>query len=439
VRDVLVLGAGMAGVTAARELTRAGLSVTLLEARERVGGRVWSLRDLCAQPVEAGAEFVHGVGARTWPEIRHAGLGVRPCPLVRHTLFNLGGGTRWLPIALLHPGSWPAFSILRAIRREAGPDTSAREFIEARGYRGRARLLAEMTLTAHLPGSPDEVGVQGLLADGVLGLETGVNHRVNEGYDALVGAMARDLDVRSGFAVAGVTWGPSGVAVRAQDGEELAARAAVSTLPVGVLKAGAVRFDPDLPVAKRAALGALQMGPVLKIVLHFRERFWPRWAANVAAGFGPVTIYWPVFYGAEDAPPVLTAYCTGPRATRLSGLDEPEAVGVVLEDLERLFPRARPRQALLASRRIDWARDPYACGGYSFLRPGGAGARAALRQADTGALFWAGSATEWSPIAATVEAAYSSGLRAAAQAGAFLGGARAPAEARPRPDAPLTV
>ena len=163
----------MAGVSAARELVAAGLSVCVVEGRDRVGGRVHSVRDFCDEPVEAGAEFVHGVGAATWPELRAAGLEVRPCPLMRHTLFNVGGGTRWLPWILMHPGVWPCFTILREIGRFASPDISAREFVERRGYRGRARILAEMTLSAHLPGNIDEIGMQGLLEDGVLKLETG--------------------------------------------------------------------------------------------------------------------------------------------------------------------------------------------------------------------------------------------------------------------------
>jgi monoamine oxidase len=120
-----------------------------------------------------------------------------------------------------------------------------------------------------------------------------------------------------------------------------------------------------------------------------------------------------VFYRSKVELPVLIAYCTGPRAAALSKLSEGEATEIVLQDLRRLFPRADPHAALLRHRRIDWSADPFACGGYTFLRPGGSGARARLRESNTGALFWAGSATEWEPIAATVEAAYSSGLRAA--------------------------
>ena len=414
--DAIVIGAGMAGVTAGRALARAGLSVSVLEARDRVGGRIHSVRDFCDEPVEAGAEFIHGVGAATWPEVQPAGLTVRPCRLVRDTMFNVGAGTRWLPWILLHPGIWPTFTILRRLARLRPPDMSARRFIEQRGFRGRARILAEMVLTAHLPGSIDEVGVLGLLEDGVLRLETGLNHRVVEGYDRLPQHIGRDLDIRLDFAVETVRWTKGAVTVCATDGRELSARVAICTLPLAILKSGTVRFVPELPGSKREAMEHLHMGPVVKLLLHFRERFWPRWLANLGCGTGPVTLYWPVFHGEDGKPPVLTAYATGPRAARLSEVGADEAAEIALRDLCRLFPRADPRRVLLGCHRVDWAADPFARGGYTFVRPGGTGARARLAAADTGALFWAGSATETTPIAATVEAAYLSGLRAAAHA-----------------------
>jgi len=422
VNDVLVIGAGMAGLTAARELARAGLSVAVVEARDRIGGRVHSVRDFCGQPVEAGAEFIHGRGAATWTEVRAADLAVRPCPLVLRTMFNAGGATRWLPFTLLHPGAWPGLGLLRAIRRIDPPDRSARDYLEQHHYRGRARIFAEMTLTGHLPGSLDEIGMLGLLGDGVLHLETGLNHRVADGYDRLPGFVGRGLDVRLGFATERVQRSPDGVVVSAADGRQLAARAAVCTLPVGVLRSGSVRFAPDLPEAKRTALEHIVMGPVVKVLLRFSERFWPRWLATLACGRGPVTLYWPVFHGDDKKPPVLTAYATGPRAALLARVGEPEAVDIALADLARLLPKADPRRLLVDARRIDWAGDPWARGGYTFLRPGGAGARARLAAADTPPLFWAGSATASSPIAASVEAAYLSGLRAAREASAWLSG-----------------
>ncbi|UCE86312.1 MAG: FAD-dependent oxidoreductase [Deltaproteobacteria bacterium] len=418
--DVLVIGAGMAGVTAARALDRAGLSVALVEGQQRLGGRVYSLRDFCAEPVEAGAEFIHGTGSATWPEVRAAGLHTRPCPLIRHTMFNIGHGTHWLPRILLHPAVWPTFNIFRSIARLEPPDLSAREYVERRGFRGRARVLAEMMLTAHLPGRVEEVGVLGLQDDGVLTLESGLNHRVVEGQDRIVEFIGRGLDVRFGFGVESIRWRPDGVTLTASDGRELEARAAVSTLPVGVLQSGRVRFAPALPEGKRAALEQMGMGPVVKLLLSFRERFWPNWLAILGCGTGPVTLYWPLFYGTRDSLPVLCAYSTGPRAARLAEVSEAEAVDIAVGDLARLFPRADPRTALTAHRRIDWGTDPWSCGGYTFLRPGARGARARLAAADTGPLFWAGSATESQPIASTVEAAYRSGLRAAAQARAYL-------------------
>jgi monoamine oxidase len=337
-------------------------------------------------------------------------------------MFNIGGRTLWLPWLLMQPSVWPSFPILHWIRRVGSEDMSARQFIERHRLRGRARIMAEMTLTAHLPGGIDEVGLHGLLEDRVLTLETGSYHRLADGYGRLAELVGTGLDVRLGFPVERLHWAPDQVTAIALDGREVSARVAISAMPLGVLASGDVRFVPELPESKRAAFSFLKMGPVLKVLLHFRERFWPRWLTNVGCGTGPVTLYWPVFYGADEKPAVLTAYCTGPRAARLSELTEADAVDVVLRDLERLFPGARPRAALVGSRRIDWGSDPYARGGYSFVKPGGSGMRARLTASDTGALFWAGAATLTPTIADTVQAAYLSGLRAAAEAIAHLQG-----------------
>jgi monoamine oxidase len=420
--DVIVLGAGMAGVTAARALAEGGARVIVVEARDRIGGRVHTLRDFAETPVEAGAEFVHGSHAATWSAVRTARLRTRRVPY-RYSWAHLGGSTRWLPVQLTHPDVWRCFSILWDLRHRRGADTTAASFIETKGYRGRGHELARLTLTAHLPGSAEEVGIHGLVADGVLHLEGGLNHRVLDGYDLLPQQMAASLDVRLGRRVATISWGPEGVEMTTQAGETFTGRSAISSLPHGVLSSGAVTFDPVLPESKTRAIGLIATGAVAKVLLRFDEPFWPRRMTQLICGTGPVTLYWATSFG-TDGPPVLSAYATGPRARALSEAGPDKAPDVVLDDLERVFPRAQPRRRVQDARFVDWLTDPDACGGYTFLRPGAVGARAALAGADTGALLWAGSATAWRPIADTVEAAYISGLRAAHQASAILLNAR---------------
>ena len=404
----------MAGVTAARALVRAGLRVRVLEARQRVGGRIHTLRDFCDLPVEAGAELIHGRRAQTWPEVEAARLTVRPnSHSISALMIDLGFGTQWLSRAMLHPQTWQTFTILRRLARRESRDISAREFIERRGYRGRAHSLAEMVFTTHLPGTTNEIGIHGFLDDGVLELETSADYRVNEGYDRIVEYVSRDLETEFGFAVETIEWSPDDVRIRARDGRECSARAAISTLPVGVLQSNTIRFTPELPESKRVALRGMVMGPVLKVLMRFEEAFWPRHLAAVCSSAGPVALYWNVFYKAKIEAPVLTAYCTGERAAALARISEEEALAHVVQDLRRHFPKAKPK--LAEWRLIDWSADPMACGGYTFLRPGAAGARARLAAADTGALFWAGSETATKPIAATVAGAYATGLRAAAE------------------------
>ena len=424
--DVIVIGAGMAGITAARTLSRAGYSVAVLEARDRIGGRIFTQYDFCDGPVEGGAEFVHGREAATLKEVHQAGLSLRGSPQMRRTAFNLGGSTQWLPLACLHPETWACAGMLGKIARSEPPDMSAREFIEKHGYKGRARMLAEMTFLQHLPGSEDDVGVLGMVDDGVLDLQMRYNHRIVEGYHALPKAMAEGLDIRLKSVVKKIAWGAETVRVELEGGGEVEARAAVCALPVGVIKSDAVRFEPALPESKQSALEKIEMGPIIKVLLHFRERFWPRWTEMVACATGPINLYWTLFRAVENGPAVLSSYCIGPRAEALAEYSDEEAIAIVLDDLKRLYPRTDPRSALVNHRFIHWPRDPYARGGYTYLKPGAGDARARYRATDTGALFWAGAGTESHPVSELVETAYRSGLRVADEVKASLEARREP-------------
>jgi len=417
--DVVVIGAGVAGVSAARALSQGGARVVVVEASDRVGGRVRTIRDFAEVPVEAGAEFIHGEHAATWSDVRAAGLVVQAVPYLRASWLNLGTSTRWLPIQLAHPGVWPTADILWSLRHLRGDDHSAAAFLDEKGYRGTARQLAQLALTGHLPGSAEEVGVRGLVADGVPRLEKGLNHRVLDGYDRLPAHVAIGLDVRFGFEVATIAWSPDAVEITARDGQRVRARVGITTLPHGVLRAGMVTFDPALPQGKVSAVSRMATGAVAKVLLRFDERFWPRRMAQLVCGDGPLTVYWSTSFGTEG-PPVLIAYATGPRAIELSRAGDALAIETALDDLGRLFPRVVPRRLVRVARFVDWLTEPTALGGYTFLPPGAVGARQQLGASDTGALVWAGSATVSRPVADTVEAAYLSGLTAARQASVIL-------------------
>jgi len=419
VYDVVVVGAGMAGVTAGRDCARAGLDVVVLEAQDRVGGRVFTARDFCEHPVEQGAEFVHTTDADTWPEVRAGDFETIECDPGSGFMMSVGGVCTpdlWTDPSLAQLGD-----MLDEVASYDGPDITAAELIDRKNLDGVARVMADQMLTLHPLGDADQLGVIGLRDDRVVDLELGCDWRLAAGYDALPRWIGEDLDIRLGTPVTEVRWSASSVAAVTSTGEQIEARAGVCTLPVGVLKSGVVRFVPDLPTAKWQALNGLEMGAVLKILYRFGERFWPDDLTMLGCD-GPVRLYWTPLYGrGDDASPVLTAYVGGHRARSLSALTEEAAARVGLDDLDRLFPDARPSHLCDEWRRVDWCTNPYTRGGYSFVRLGGAGSRAKLAAADTGALFWAGDATTTTTIAAVVHAAYATGKRAAAEVAAHLG------------------
>lgn len=388
--DAMVIGAGVAGLQAARILHQAGLEVAVLEARDRIGGRVHTLR-LAGWPfpVEAGAEFVHGRPPALLPlargarEVhgRHYQTGLRPADQLWGTVMD--------KIAVL-PHARDRSMREAADSARLGPEE--REMVAAFTEGFEAARFADASVQAI---------VQQTRAAGRIHAERIA--RLPHGYDRVPRTLARGLRVELNSEVRLLRWRRGRVEAQC-DSRSYEAERAVITLPLGVLQARAVRFDPPLPRWKQAAIDALAMGPVIKIVLLFDEPHWPDDLLFLHARGAPVPAFWrPLPWRG----PALVGWAGGRNATRLRGKD---AVAEAVRSLSRaLQKRVRPRDALL----FDWQRDPYSRGAYSWVPVGALRAERELARPVGRTLFFAGEAAHFQGACGTVHGALETGTRAA--------------------------
>lgn len=241
--------------------------------------------------------------------------------------------------------------------------------------------------------------------------------RMLDGYGAVVEALGIGLEIRTRSEVVRVDHTGERVVVDTSDGSRFDAAALIVTLPVGVLQAGVVEFDPPLDTAKRAALAGLGMGPVAKLIYRFADRLTPDEIGAVYAAGNP-PMWWSPSVGQQTDATVWTALVSGDGAVELLRFGHEDALERGLEALRREL--GRPGLRPLAAQVVDWSADEFAYGGYSYVRPGGSGARELLAAA-TPPLFWAGEATAPEHRAATVHGALLSGERAAQEVRAALG------------------
>jgi monoamine oxidase len=412
--DVAVVGAGAAGLMAARELARRGLDVVVLEARGRVGGRIWTrhVRGLPI-PVELGAEFLHGDVPLTDRLLREAGaLSVT----VTGEHLEVRGGHARTPRNFGH-------EIDRVLRHFDGPDLSLDAFLAGKpGGRtlARARTLTRWFIEGYHAAPAREISVQSIApAKNDSATEGAIRTaRPALGYDAVPETLARGLDVRLRHAVRSIGWTTRGVVL---EGARFRthARTAVLTVPIGVLPH--VAIDPAPPQVARALAG-LGMGAVARLDFAFRSPVWLESKAlkgRTSAGFlhvadgGPFPVWWTV---QPERVPMLVAWTGGPAARALSSRPFEEQKSIALNGLARALGTvpAKLAKELTGAWTHDWQGDKDARGAYSYVRVGGEGAGKALARPVAGRLFFAGEATE-PDRSGTVEGALASGLRAARQ------------------------
>jgi monoamine oxidase len=435
--DVLVLGAGVAGLAAARTLAAAGRRVLVLEARDRVGGRVHTLRpDGLAAPVELGAEFVHGTPPQLWAVLDAARLRVVDAA-EEHVTLDDGR------LVERDDFSGVLEAVLGALDAErAGPDRSFADFLQARfgdEAHADARRLAAMYVEGYHAAPIADAGVHGLARAEQAASGNDQAFRVIDGYDRVVAWLHEGPgpapEVRLRTVAHRVRWRAGHVRVEAHGPDSRTewvfdAAACIVTLPVGVLAArgreeGSVAFEPELD-DKREALARIGAGHVTRVVLQFRRRFWeeragvpaldpdvdPQGLSFIHAPEQPVPVWWT--QRALRAP-VLVAWVGGPRGVALGTLDRDALVDTCLASLAATLGRevGEVREEFVAAFTHDWSHDPFARGAYTYARVGGAdaGARLAAPLHDT--LFFAGEATAAGGNTGTVHGALESGERAA--------------------------
>lgn len=422
---VLVLGAGIAGLAAAQELHGRGFRVVVLEARLRLGGRIWTDRSLGAA-VDLGAPWVEG--SRRGPLgkiVRDLNLETRSIDFGDVELFD-GQGDRLRPFETARLFGLYRDLVERAasLAEEGGRAISAREALDRAIPRGNRRPLSpferaamEWAIQASVRGAAREPARLAARSLNDL-VPAGEYLAVVGGLDQMARSLVRGLDLRTGETVRSVRWGDTGVQVTTEGGASYGAARVVVALPLGVLKSGGVIFDPPLPDAKQRAIERLEVAVADRLALRFPSRFWP----SGSQFFGQLSSRpeaFPIFRDEHESSglPILTAMVGGDFARELEPLPDEAVSERIMEVLRRLFGSdiSNP-MALVRSR---WGTDPLALGSASQMAvTGSADDHGALAEHVIGRLFFAGEATN-PQEPGTVHGAYLSGVREALKVGVW--------------------
>jgi monoamine oxidase len=416
-RQILIIGAGLAGLAAARELGQYGYESVVLEARDRIGGRVCTSNQWPDLPLDLGATWIHGmngnpittiadqIGARRLitSDERAATYNTNGAEITARERDRLGVIRQQMQAGLRKAQNSDVDGSLQQrislLEKQLANSSSDRRFLSfcvsseiEHEYAGSARQLS----THWFDSDKKLAGDDALFA---------------QGYKVITDYLAQDMDIRRSQVVQEIHWQGPRIRVRTADNEYLADRVVV-TLPLGVLQHKGVKFIPDLPADKLNAINKLGMGVLNKCCLRFAQAFWPQdidWLQYVSAQHGEWTEW--VSYQRAAQMPVLVGFNAADRGRQIEAWSDEQIVASAMETLTTIFGAGIPYPTDYQITR--WAADPFARGSYSFAALGSTPEmRNLLARPVDRRLFFAGEATN-KDFFGTAHGAYWSGLRAA--------------------------
>ncbi len=419
--DTLVIGAGAAGLAAARTLQTAKRSVLILEARERLGGRVHTNYDFAPHPIEYGAEYIQGEKVLTWKWVRRYWMQTIPTfarddrlfmyvnqKLLSFNQWSSLPGIKFLDFRSLKNNT--LYQLLTDWIQSGKPDLSLAQFLSTHQIALPPEIycIADHYVSASAAINLDQLGVYGMME-----LTYGDGDRffrLKDGYTRLFEKFAAGLNIRYQTPVTQIRWNAARVEVQTEAGTTYTAKQVVITLPLALLQQNAVAFEPELPDSKLSAIHGLGSGSITKLILKFDRPFWER-KQEIFLTTLDTQMWWRPGWGQQNEQAILTAYTGAKGAEKLGSLGKKGAIQSALNDLEKMFGVElgdRLRDAMF----VNWQADPYSRMAYSYVPVNGAGLRSQLAQPLDQVLFFAGEATH-PTRASLVHGALESGIRAA--------------------------
>ena len=411
--DTIIVGAGAAGLMAARVLKRAGKQVLILEASNRVGGRVMTRTNTSAGvPVELGAEFVHGDAPET-TKLLDEGRLVTVAVSGEHFRADRGKfakqGEAWQRMKL----------VFRHLNGDRKVDRSFQDFLDEKPGGSKLRNERELALgfVQGFNGAyPSLISEKSLADQGDPTEGAAEARRIISGYSSLIDYLRSDVQdsIRLKSQVCRVIWDDSHVRLADQNGRQYGARTVIITVPLPALQDDSISFEPEIPALRKAA-SQLQMGQVVHLGIVVKERFWEKKAEDISyihTPLRPFNVWW------TQNPltaPLIVGWSGGPPAVELS--DDANIEDVALRELARALGIRREQidKQVDSIHRHDWRKDKYIRGAYSYAGVGGANGARSLARAFGKTVLIAGEATS-SSTTGTVEGALESGKRAAEKA-----------------------
>ncbi|MDJ0947366.1 MAG: NAD(P)/FAD-dependent oxidoreductase [Alphaproteobacteria bacterium] len=402
--DVVVIGAGMAGLTAARALAAAGARVTVLEARNRIGGRAFTESETFGVPFDHGCAWLHSADQNPLTPIARE-LGLTTAPDDGDVLVYRGGR---LQDENQSEALEDAFARLNQNLDEAGE--SGRDVAAATVFQPRSdwdRLAATLAVSVSYG-----VDLEGLsVADRYAQIGTGEEWLVREGLGRMVNLYGRRVPVELSTPARSVRWDARGVSVETARGN-LEAKAALVSVSTGILAAGTIRFTPTLPARKRDAIAALPMGLLNKVALQYRAGTFEvapgSWLIGLDRAGRPGDFLVRPF-GTE----LMIGFVGGRFGQELEAAGEADALDYGRQVVRELLGNAADRR-FVTGLVTEWGQDSWTRGSYSAALPGQAKMRRVLAEPVGDRLYFAGEACvpEW---ATQLAGAHLSGLEAARQ------------------------
>jgi monoamine oxidase len=421
--DCIVVGAGVSGLAAADYLRKGGWEVTILEARERIGGRVWSRRDwLGKNPVDMGASWIHGISENPISGLAlQAGFPLMPFDYGKSVVYNTGGSElsqaeesrlqRNFKKTLRFSHEWAEQQSTDHSLRDAFK-TAEEKLSFSRDEIARINFRAHTEIEHEFAASMEQLSAQ-WWDEGkeLIGGDAFINGALTTVFEPL----ARGLDIRFNQSVIRVVHSQDGVSATTSQGLEICAKKIILTVPLGILKKGSIVFEPPLPEEKDAAIKRIGFGNYQKTALLYDEVFWNKelhlfdWNGGAK---GKEWAEWASLYPFTGEP-TLIAFNTAEAALAVEAMTDSDIVKASTEALSSALGKSiPPPKDILVSR---WGHDPYSLGAYSFM---GVGAtprdRVILGKPIGGSLHFAGEAVSKN-YPATMRGAYESGVAAAKQ------------------------